>query len=243
MTAAALAQSTGLSVDNTEAIGALSSDVVSEADILAGRFDGAQVVAWIVNWSDVSERRMIFRGTFGELARGDGVFTAELRGLTEVLSRETGMVFHPRCAAVLGDARCGFNLNTSGYSTEVVAEGVSEGRLFSFSALGGFEDRWFEKGRFTVLSGSAKGLIGVVKNDRLATDNSREIELWQALGAAVSSGDLVRIDVGCDRRSETCRLKFNNFNNFRGFPHIPGEDWLNSYPVASGGNDGGSLFL
>lgn len=242
MTASAVAQSTGLSVDNTEALGALSSEAVTEDDILAGRFDGAEVVAWTVNWADVTERAMVFRGTLGEISRGEGAFTAELRGLTEVLSRETGMVFHPRCSAVLGDGRCGFDTDASGYSVEVSLDGVESGRVFSFEELTGFEDRWFEKGRFAVLDGAAAGLVGVVKNDRLASDGSRKVELWQSIGAAIAAGDRVRIVAGCDRRGETCRLKFDNFDNFRGFPHIPGDDWLNSYPVASGGNDGGSLF-
>ncbi len=44
----------------------------------------------------------------------------------------------------------------------------------------------------------------------------------------------MRLEPGCDKRAETCREKFDNFLNFRGFPHIPGEDWLISYPVSSG---------
>ena len=126
MTAAALAQSTGLSVDNTEALGALSSEAVTEEDILAGRYDGAEVIAWSVNWADVRQRVMVFRGTLGEISRGDGAFTAELRGLSEVLARETGMVFHPRCSAVLGDKRCGFDTRASGYSAEVALDGGPE---------------------------------------------------------------------------------------------------------------------
>jgi uncharacterized phage protein (TIGR02218 family) len=52
---------------------------------------------------------------------------------------------------------------------------------------------------------------------------------------------MIRLEAGCDKRAETCRLKFDNFLNFRGFPHIPGEDWLSSYPVSAGNNDGGGL--
>ena len=55
------------------------------------------------------------------------------------------------------------------------------------------------------------------------------------------TGDAVRLVAGCDRCAKTCREKFENFINFRGFPHIPGEDWLMSYPTSSGVNDGGSL--
>jgi uncharacterized phage protein (TIGR02218 family) len=52
---------------------------------------------------------------------------------------------------------------------------------------------------------------------------------------------MVRLEAGCDKRAETCRLKFANFLNFRGFPHLPGEDWLTAVPKAEGANDGGSL--
>jgi len=242
MTAKAIARGTGLSVDNSESYGALSSAAISEADILAGRYDGAEVTAWLVNWADVSERAMLFRGAIGEVTRAAGAFTAELRGLTEALGIEQGRIYHPRCAAVLGDVRCRFDLGTNGYALEIAAETIAEGRVFDFASVAGFEDRWFEKGRFRVLSGAAAGLIGVIKNDRVSGAGARTVELWQRLGAEVATGDMVRLEAGCDKRADTCRLKFDNFLNFRGFPHIPGEDWLVSYPVQSGANDGGSLF-
>ena len=79
LTARALQQTTGLSVDNSEALGALSDASVSEADLLAGRFDGAEVRAWLVNWASVEDRVLQFRGTFGEVSRSGGAFQAELR--------------------------------------------------------------------------------------------------------------------------------------------------------------------
>lgn len=242
MTAKAIAQGTGLSVDNTESYGALSSEAISEVDLLAGRYDGAEVRAWLVNWADVRERALLFRGTIGEVTRGAGAFSAELRGLTEALNVEQGRIYHPRCAAVLGDGKCRFDLGSNGYALEIAAEAVEEGRVFRFAGVAGFADRWFEKGRFMVLSGAAAGLIGVIKNDRVQGTGARTVELWQRIGAEVAVGDQLRLEAGCDRRADTCRLKFDNFANFRGFPHIPGEDWLVSYPVASGTNDGGSLF-
>lgn len=242
MTARAVAQNTGLAVDNTESFGALSSEAITEADILAGRYDGAEVRAWIVNWADVSQREMVFRGSVGEITRASGAFTAELRGLTEALGAQNGRVYHPRCSAVLGDGQCRFNLDKPGYAIELAAETVEEAVVFRFAEVDGFEDRWFEKGRLRVLTGAAAGLVGLIKNDRVEGTGARVVELWQRLGAEIAAGDLVRLEAGCDRRAETCRLKFQNFLNFRGFPHLPGEDWLISYPVSSGTNDGGSLF-
>lgn len=240
LTAKAIQQATGLSVDNSEAFGALRSAAITEADILAGRYDGAEVRAWLVNWADPAVRVLQFRGTLGEIVRSGGAFTAELRGLSEALNQPVGLIYHARCSAVLGDGRCGFDLSQPGYAEERPVEVVEEGRVFRFAAMPGFEDRWFEKGRLVVLNGVAKGLVGSIKNDRVG-GAGREVELWQGLGAVPAQGDMVRIEAGCDRRAETCRLKFNNFLNFRGFPHIPGEDWVMSYPVSSARNDGGSL--
>ena len=240
LTAKAIQQATGLSVDNSEAFGALRSAAITEADILAGRYDGAEVRAWLVNWADPAVRVLQFRGTLGEIVRSGGAFTAELRGLSEALNQPVGLIYHARCSAVLGDGRCGFDLSQPGYAEERAVEAVEEGRVFRFAAMPGFEDRWFKKGRLVVLDGVAKGLVGSIKNDRIG-GAGREVELWQGLGAVPAQGDMVRIEAGCDRRAETCRLKFNNFLNFRGFPHIPGEDWVMSYPVSSARNDGGSL--
>ena len=62
MTARTLMQTTGFAVDNSEAVGALSSDAVTEADLLAGRYDAAEVRCWLVNWTDVGQRLLQFRG-------------------------------------------------------------------------------------------------------------------------------------------------------------------------------------
>ncbi len=240
LTARALQQTTGLAVDNSEALGALSDASVTEVDILAGRFDGAEVRAWLVNWADVSARVEQFRGSFGELTRSAGAFRAELRGLTEALNQPQGAVYQRNCGAVLGDRKCGFDLSTPGYSANLAVVKVTDRRLFGFAPQPLFEDRWFERGRMVVLNGAAAGLVGVVKNDRVVT-HGRQVELWQGMGVDLAPGDMVRLEAGCDRRPATCRLKFNNFLNFRGFPDIPGEDWITSYPVSSQINDGGSL--
>lgn len=240
LTATALQQTSGLAVDNSEALGAISDAAITEEDIAAGRFDGAEVRAWLVNWADLDQRVLQFRGTIGELRRSGGAFQAELRGLTEALNQPQGRVYQKPCTAVLGDKNCRFAFDVPGYVAELPVEDVDDARIFRFAEISGFETRWFEYGRFVVLSGEAAGLVGVIKNDH-QTNEGREIELWEGFLAKIATGDLVRIEAGCDKRSKTCRLKFSNFLNFRGFPDIPGEDWLMSYPTSSGVNDGGSL--
>ncbi|WP_293575275.1 DUF2163 domain-containing protein [Phaeobacter sp.] len=253
LTARNLEQATGLAVDNSEAFGALSAAAINEADIEAGRFDRAEVFCWLVNWADVSQRWLQFRGHFGQIRRAGGAFDAELRGLTEVLNQPMGRIYQKPCAAVLGDRACGFDLTTPGYSLERVAEQVEAGQYLTFAALAGFEPGWFTGGRLSVLEGPAAGLWSWVKRDEIragglasagqAADPSgshRHLTLWEPLRAALRSGDLIRLEAGCDKRFATCRLKFDNTVNYQGFPDIPGEDWVMSVPRQSGSNRGGS---
>ena len=44
----------------------------------------------------------------------------------------------------------------------------------------------------------------------------------------------------CDKRWETCVGTFGNGANFRGFPDVPGDDFLTAWPAGSVRNDGGS---
>lgn len=239
LTARAVSQATGLSVDNTEALGVLSDAAVREADIEAGRFDGAGVRCWLVNWQDVSMRWLQFRGSIGEIRRAGGAFQAELRGLTEALNRPQGRIYQKPCTAVLGDAACRFDLDTPGYAAELAAAVVERNEVFRWDALPGFEPDWFTGGRLTVLSGAAEGLWAAVKADQ-STADGRKIALWEPIRAAVQPGDTLRLEAGCGKRLETCRLKFNNVLNFQGFPDIPGEDWVMAVPRQSGVNTGGS---
>ena len=240
LTARALQQSTGLSVDNTEALGALSDPAISEADIEAGRFDGADVRAWLVNWMDPEQRMLQFRGALGEITRSGGAFRAELRGLADALNQPRGRVYHPRCSAVLGDARCGVDLAQPGLTLEGPVTAALDGRIIELIDPGGFAQGWFQRGAFEVLDGAASGLKGVVKSDE-SVNGTRRLALWEVLRAPLAPGDRVRIVAGCDKRAATCREKFANMASFRGFPNIPGEDWLISYPRRGGANTGGSL--
>lgn len=241
LTASEIAQTTGLSVDNTEAMGALSDPLINEIDIDAGKYDGAEVREWLVNWADVTERRLRFRGTIGEIRRGSGAFHAELRGLTEVLNQPQGHMYQRSCGAVLGDARCRFDLTTAGFFEERVFEQIVTARVFTFSNMGNFPLGWFEGGRLIVTSGDAAGLDAVIKRDSHQSDGSRQFVLWEGLGVLPEPGDQLRLEAGCDRRFATCQAKFANHENFRGFPDIPGEDWLVSVPARAASQDGGSL--
>ena len=235
LTAQALVQGLGLAVANTEAQGVLSDDAITAEDLSAGRWDGAEVRLWEVDWTDVAVRRLVFRGSLGEITFAAGAFRAELRGLAEALNRAQGRVYHARCSALLGDRQCRFDLDREGFWAEGVIASLDEGGArLELRGVPAHRAGWFEHGRIAFLDGAAQGLTGAVKIDAMPAPGVRAIELWAAPGAAPAVGDRVRLTAGCDKRAETCRGKFLNFLNFRGFPHLPPEDWLIA-PQANGG--------
>jgi uncharacterized phage protein (TIGR02218 family) len=226
-------------VDNSEALGALSDASITEADIEAGRFDGAEVRAWLVNWADVSVRWLQFRGTIGEMRRAGGAFHAELRGLTEALNRPLGRIYQKTCTAVLGDKGCRFDTTTSGFFAELAVERAEDRRILRWEGFSDFDVQWFQRGRLDVLSGDGTGLWGMIKDDRFA-GKDRVVELWEPMRGVLEAGTVVRLTAGCDKRSETCSAKFANVVNFQGFPDLPGEDWMVRYPKRADANTGGS---
>ncbi|MEM9795801.1 MAG: DUF2163 domain-containing protein [Pseudomonadota bacterium] len=238
LVAGALQMTTGLSIDNSETQGAISHDAITESDLKAGRWDGAEVTSWLVDWSDPESREITFRGHIGEVSWGEGAFSAELRGLSEGLNAVQGRVFQERCDAVLGDSRCRVNLASNAYSVELAVNSVIDNRIFQFSEMSDFAERWFARGRLRVISGRAVGMQQAIKNDRTRL-GLRELEAWAGFLAPVEPGDLIRVEAGCDKRHETCKSKFVNGANFRGFPTVPGDDWLMAYPTRASQNDGG----
>jgi uncharacterized phage protein (TIGR02218 family) len=241
MSAGMLVQTTGLAVDNAEALGALRDDGVTEDDIRAGRFDGADVTAWIVNWADVGVRRVVFRGTIGAITREGAAFQAELRGLTQSLNAEAGASYRRTCAAAFGDTRCGFDAAAPGFRFTATVQGREADGVYRLGGLSAAAEGWFRNGVAEILDGPGRGQIGRVRDDQ-GGPGGRRIGMWADFAVPPAVGDTLRVTAGCDKRLATCRDRFGNVANFRGFPHLPGDDWLASYPVSAVDNDGGSLF-
>ncbi|WP_435259175.1 DUF2163 domain-containing protein [Thioclava sp. FR2] len=230
LTARALQQTTGMSVDNSEAMGALSDHSISEQDISAGRFDGAEVTVYLVNWRNPHQRKILFRGNFGEISRENGSFRVELRGLTERLNLTSGLVYQRSCSAQLGDKRCKVDLSAAGMQAVGVVEDVHSEHELTLSIDGQYDANLFNNGVFTGKSGANADLASVIRSDVTGENGLRRITLWNKLFTKPSAGDQFVIVAGCDKRRATCQEKFANAINFRGFPDIPGDEWLRRPP-------------
>ena len=58
----------------------------------------------------------------------------------------------------------------------------------------------------------------------------------------IDPGDAFAITAGCDKQFATCKAKFANGINFRGFPYMAGNDTVVSYPNSKQVMDGGSRY-
>ncbi|MGM0583807.1 MAG: DUF2163 domain-containing protein [Pseudomonadota bacterium] len=229
-----------LAVDAQEAEGVLSAETITETDILDGLWDHAAVQVWRVNWQDPSQRVLMRSGHLGQLRRGRAAFVAEVRSLSHALSQTVGRTFQHACDAALGDARCGVDREDPAFRGAGVVANVVSDRGFEASGLGGFAAGWFAHGTLTWTSGANAGRTAEVEGHVLV-GGVAAITLAEAPVRAIAAGDAFEVRAGCDKRLATCRDKFANVLNFRGFPHIPGQDAVIRYAGRGEGNGGSVL--
>ncbi|HWK97658.1 MAG TPA: DUF2163 domain-containing protein [Pseudolabrys sp.] len=240
LTGSEVAQKQGLAVDSSELSGALNADTLNEDDLAAGLYDAAEVELWLVDWSEPALRVLIAKGTLGEVRRDGTAFVAEVRGLSQALGEERGRLYTSNCGADLGDGKCKINLNAPAYRGVGVVAAVTATSSFAAGGLDAFADDWFTAGKLTFTGGANAGLSVEVKSHRVR--GGVRLDLWQAMPHPIEAGVTFTVTAGCDKRFATCHGRFNNIVNFRGFPHIPGNDFVLRYPVAGEpGNDGSSL--
>lgn len=234
--------SIGLSVDNTEIHSALSSGKLNENDLANGLYDNAEVEIYIVNWQSPEDQHFILKsGNIGEVRRGELTFMAEVRGLAHHLQQPQGRLFQSTCDVELGVNRCGVNLDDQAYRVTATVSAISADGIVKTIGLSTFPSNWFRGGKLEWLTGPNAGAIGEVKSHQRLVDQTSEISFWAKFSEHPETGDQFRITAGCDKRFATCRDKFSNQLNFRGFPHIPGNDFLISTPsLTDGAKDGTS---
>jgi len=220
--------------------GAFSSESLVDAALQAGDYDGAVIELWWVNWQDVAQRVLVRRGVLGEVTKADEAFGAEVRGPMEVLETIKGLVYTAACDADVGDARCGVDLDDPQYlGLGSVGEALGPRRLRA-DGLDGFGAGWFEGGLLVFTSGLNATRRFVVK--RHATETLGVfLDIAGEPPELIAAGDTFEVRAGCDKRFATCGEKFDNILNFRGFPHIPGNDAALNYVRADDDNDGGRL--
>ena len=231
---------TGGATDTTDFVAVLSSAAITEDDIRLGRFDGAAVETWRVNWRDPDMRHLLRRDRIGEITLEDHLFRAELRSAQADLNRKQGRYYQALCGTRLGTTACGIDLDDPAYKATGAVLAIEGTRRLRVSGVGAFASGWFSFGRISWTSGHKSGLADTIAahgRDVMGDyfDLDTEIAEWVAVGDGFTA------QAGCDRTFSSCRDRFANAVNFRGFPHVPGSDFVLSYPKQGSALNGAPL--
>jgi uncharacterized phage protein (TIGR02218 family) len=233
----------GMSVDNLELVGGFNSDHIAEADLISGEYDDADVVLYWVNWADVSQRIIAMTGNIGEVTQNGIEFTAELRSLSHRLNQKVGRKYQRSCDAVfcdVGQAEKRCRLNPANFTSSGTVTSVTSPSAFKVSGLVE-DDDYFSRGLLTWTSGANAGATADVRTHNNDGSNVG-IDLWTPQIGDIEVGDTFDILAGCKQTLAVCRDKFNNVDNFQGFPHMPGQDIVTKYATeGDADNTGGAL--
>lgn len=222
MMPASVTRKLGLDSHSAEVAGALSSDALDGQDLALGRWDGARVRLSAVDWQNSeAETITLLSGEVGSVSVSDESFSAELLGAAAALDAPVCPSTSAECRAEFGDKRCRVDL--AGRTRFALVLGADGGRLMLDAAV----DDAFVLGRLRYMDGANCGLSTTI----LAVDGGA-IVIRDLPRAPIEPRCRVELREGCDKRFETCVTRFANSVNFRGEPHLPGNDLLTRYPGA-----------
>lgn len=224
----------GLNVANLEMRGLLTAAGMTEAQIVAGVWDHADIRVFAVNWNALTAGTVkLRRGWLGEVSVTQD-FRAELRGLAQKLQQTIGRLVKETCDADLFDTRCQV-AETEGvfkFSNESVGSVVLAQRSFVLApgspvTVYGLAADFLTNGKVLWTSGDNGGLSKEIKSHSLGSPggDGPVITLTEAMPYLILPGDQLTLWAGCRKRElEDCVAKFNNQVNFRGFRFVPGTD-------------------
>lgn len=216
----AIRRTAGLTGDSAEMRGALAHDSIAEADLAAGRFDGARVEVGAIDWES-GEHAVLYNGTIGAVSHEDGGFTAELRSAKAALDIDPVPRTSPTCRARFCGPGCGLSAARFTHRVTLVAADAEAGR----AAFDGPAAGLLAAGHVRWLDGPHAGLTMEV-----AAADGAALILDAALAANLAPGCRALVREGCDHTLATCAGRFGNAVNFRGEPFLPGNDLLTRYP-------------
>ncbi len=202
-----------------EVAGALSHAAIGAGDLIAGRYDGARVAVFAVDWERPAASVPVASGRIGAVGMQRGGFTAELLGGAVRLEAAVVEATSPGCRATLGDRRCRVAMAPRRRVTRVSA---AEGARLMLAGGGA----GCARGRLRWIGGANSGLSAMIVAGDGAGVTLEQPPRFDGTGA------LVEVAESCDGTLATCRDRFGNVANFRGEPYLPGIDLLTRYPGA-----------
>jgi uncharacterized phage protein (TIGR02218 family) len=227
--------STTAGIDNgdVEFMGLIDDDAITEADLYNGLYDGASVEVFQLQWDSLSKPKRLAKGLVAKVTHSQSSYVCSVQTPGAKLTQQSLLTtYTPSCRYQLGDSRCTVPLfgyvQTGSVTGTVARNATNKNQYRQFRDAVRTENAgYFDTGLLTWTTGANVGIIAEVK-----TYLAGEIILWDIMPNEIAIGDEYTIKPGCNKSKEDCVNKFNNFINFGGFPHIPGQDAILQTPDA-----------
>ena len=221
LSVSALQQRNQVAGDNMEADFFLNLDDAQADDLRAGVFDDAIYELFLIDALQPDLGTVpLLRGSLSGITFSRNQLRAEIVSLSSRLQQNLLVQTSPTCRAHLGDKQCRVKLAVHTVTGQVTK--IDNNNQGFTDDKRGEATNHFNQGLLTWLSGNNQGLIVDIKRFK----KGGTFSLFEPLIKAIQVGDKYRVVRGCDKTIQTCETVFNNVVNFRGEPHLPGNDQI-----------------
>ncbi len=217
----------GLEAENAECISGVDGDLIKAEDLKAGLFQDAKVRHFLYDFEAERLEHEIFAGHISKVVFSEGHFRAELASDLDKLDYVYGRKFSKTCDVPFCSQECGLIAEHFCERSKIVAvrgnhiEIVAKNSGYPFAhGFVAFAEEGGKNTRYAIREFAQEGDVW-------------RVTLWRTPRFAIEPGGEVYVYAGCDKSFAQCKDVYGNALNFRGFPHIPGEQILSK---RAGGN-------
>lgn len=159
---------------------------------------------------------LLFYGRVSDIQAGRSLATITIKSDLDLLNIQMPRaLFQAPCSHSLYDGGCTLIKSAFTLSGTVNGSGALPNQFMtSLTAADGY----YNSGVIAFTSGINTGISRTI---RTYLNSSGVVNLILPLPKTPETGDAFIIYPGCDKSSATCLSKFNNLQNFRGFPYVP----------------------
>ena len=210
-------QSIGVKVDSADlegATGLISGFGINKDDIVAGRFDGAEITTAHCHWPEPGLGGMIASVHYaGDAVDNENTFSISSRSLISRFDARPTIKIQPECRHEFGSTACGYDLSGQIHAGAITA--ITDARRYVSDVVQAAG--YFDYGVVEFTTGRNAGL----KYDVNSSDDLGAIEMSGPPKLPISVGDQLILTRGCKKDKPAC-VAYANFINFGGFPDVPG---------------------
>lgn len=203
----------------------LNDDSITINDLYSFKYDNAEIYVSIIHPDNPDDQVKLVYGKLGNTKINQDKATIEFQSISILLDKNIGRKYTYDCDAELFDSYCSAN-QTGHIFNNQSPTGIDPTKPFTVFTDTNLnkENDWFTNAYIKWLTGNNKGIETKVKSYK-----NDIITLSLGMPFEIDVNDTYLIYSGCDKSFTTCKEKFSNVRNYKGFPYIPNADEMVKY--------------